>query len=189
MKYYEENAKIFFETTVDANMNETYEIFEKYLKKDAHIVDIGCGSGRDSRHFKNKGYKITATDISIELSKLAEKLIGQEVIIQNVLNMSEQEEYDAVWACASLLHVNKKNIKKAFENLYNSLKNGGILYASFKYGVGEREADNRVFNDYTEETMKEFLRETNFNLQEIWITGDVRVGRENEKWLNIIIKK
>lgn len=189
MKYYDENAKIFFETTVDADMKDAYVIFEKYIKKESHIVDIGCGSGRDSKYFKDKGYKITATDISMELSKLAEKLIGQEVLIQNVVNMNEVEEYDAVWACASLLHVSKKNILKALKNLYISLKTGGVMYASFKYGEGEREAENRVFNNYKEETMKELLNETNFKLKEMWITGDVRAGRENEKWLNIIVAK
>lgn len=37
----------------------------------AHIIDLGCGSGRDSKAFINKGYKVTAVDGSKELAKIA----------------------------------------------------------------------------------------------------------------------
>lgn len=189
MNYYDKNAKNFFKETVDVNMDNIYIKFGKYLHEKSHIADIGCGSGRDSKYFKNKGYIITSTELSKELSILAGKYINQEVIREDVLDMDRKGEFDAVWACASLLHIDKVNILKALENIYNSLKENGIFYASLKYGDGEIEKDGRVFYNYTNETLKALFSKTEFKIKEIWITNDSRKDREDEKWINVIAQK
>ena len=189
MNYYNKNAENFFKGTVDADTSEIYRRFEKYLKNSCHIADIGCGSGRDSKYFKNKGYIVTATDLSEELSALASKFINQKVLIEDILHMDREEDFDAAWACASLLHINKENIITALKNVYKALKENGIFYASFKYGEVETEKDGRIFNNYTEKTLKELLLKTEFKVKEIWITGDVREGRKSEKWINVIVQK
>ena len=58
---------------------EVINVFKANLAEGAHILDLGCGSGRDSRHFIDQGYTVTAVDGSAEIAACAEQLIGQPV--------------------------------------------------------------------------------------------------------------
>ena len=151
---------------------------------------MGCGSGRDSKAFLQKGYQVRAVDGSQELCKIASENIRQEVICQLFHELEETNTYDAVWACASLLHLPTDELNKVIQKVEQSLKKGGYFYASFKYGEFEGERDGRYFNDFTEETFNDLLAEfPNLKIQEVEVTTDVIPGRENVSWLNLIMKK
>lgn len=74
--------------------------------------------------------------------------------------------------------------------LGTALKANGIVYTSFKYGDFEGERNGRYFTDFTPEAFGEFMQEVpELKIEEYWITGDVRPGRGEEKWLNLILRK
>lgn len=73
------------------------------------------------------------------------------------------------------------------DKIYRVLNNNGVLYCSFKLGTFEGERNGRYFNDMTIEKITPFL--TKFNILTNYITTDVRTGRDNELWLNIICRK
>ena len=77
--YYNENAKEFFEGTAYVDMSDNYKDFLSYVPKQGKILDAGCGSGRDSLIFIQKGYSVEAIDGSSEMCRLASEHIGQEV--------------------------------------------------------------------------------------------------------------
>ena len=187
--YYNENAKTFFEGTVAADMSEQYKMFLDLLPKGASILDAGCGSGRDSLAFKNLGYQVTAIDASEELCKLASEYIGQEVKQIRFQDLDFEDTFDGIWACATLLHVPSKELPQVIQNLRRALKPGGSLYASFKYGDFEGERNGRYFHDLTEEKAEQLFTEGGLKVEKMWITGDVREGRGDEKWVNLIFKK
>ena len=190
LEYYNQCAKDYNELTLNIEFEHKREMLLKYLKPGAHILDLGCGSGRDSKAFLQKGYQVRAVDGSQELCKIASENIGQEVICQLFHELEETNTYDAVWACASLLHLPTDELKKVIHKVEQSLKKGGYFYASFKYGEFEGERDGRYFNDFNEETFNDLLTEfPNLNIQEVEVTTDVIPGRENVSWLNIIMKK
>ena len=103
--------------------------------------------------------------------------------------MSFDDEFDGVWACASLLHVGDNDLPDIFKKIRNALKEDGILYASFKYGDGEKERGERSFIDFTEESIKPILLMSGFVIVDSGITSDIRPGRENETWTNVVAKK
>jgi hypothetical protein len=71
-----------------------------------------------------------------------------------------------------------------------ALKPNGIIYTSFKYGTFEGERNGRYFTDFTEESFANFMQDIEGVLvEEQWITSDVRPGRGEEKWLNLILRK
>ena len=76
IKYYSDNAESFLANTVKVNMSEHQAIFEKYLKPSGRILDLGCGSGRDSFHFQKQGYSVVSVDGSAEMCKAAVVLTG-----------------------------------------------------------------------------------------------------------------
>ena len=97
------------ESTVHLNMQKFYDRFEKYLPEGASVLDAGCGSGRDSKHFMERGYTVTAFDASETMCECASKLTGQEVRKLTFQEMDYHDCFDGIWACASLLHVQKNN--------------------------------------------------------------------------------
>lgn len=190
IEYYNQSAQNFVADTVDANVNELHEVFLNYLPPNAYILDLGCGSGRDSKSFLEKGYRVLAIDGSEELCKVASQLIGQEVLCQTFENLNYTEEFDGIWACASILHVPSASLPMVIGNISRALKKGGYFYASFKYGEFEGERNGRYFTDMTEESFGKLISSfKELKIVETRVTGDVRVGRENEKWLNVVARK
>jgi len=190
LDYYNNNAEEFCQSTVDADMSVCYQMFEKYLQPSAKILDLGCGSGRDSKYFLSKGYEVTAADGSEEICKYASEYLQRPVQCVRFDEMKFQEEFDGVWACASLLHVEADKLRNVMKKVWNSLKTDGILYASFKFGTEEREKDGRYFVDLDEVKVRELLeKEGLFQVLECQVTVDVRKGRSSEKWMNVVGKK
>lgn len=190
LQYYNENAASFTEGTFNADMSATRNKFLEYMPKQGMILDWGCGSGRDSVAFKELGYEIEAADASEELCKIASEKIGIEVRNESFDELEVTDKYDGIWACASLLHVEKEYLTEIFEKALKALKADGVMYVSFKYGDFEGERNGRYFTDLTDESFAKIIKGfKKFEIIEQWITEDVRPGREEEKWLNVILRK
>jgi SAM-dependent methyltransferase len=187
--FYNQNAKNFADSTVNVDMKIIYDAFLPYLSKGCHILDAGCGSGRDIKFFLEKGFKVSAVDASPELAKIAEDYAGIRVNVCNFEKFKSNTKFDAVWACASLLHVPEKDINLAFKNLSGCLKKNGYFYCSFKYGIDETTRKGRHFTNATEEKLDLFIKNTGLYHEKIWISDDARPERKNEKWLNAILVK
>ena len=164
--------------------------FLNILPPGAHILDFGCGSGRDTKYFLEQGYKVDAIDGSFELCKLASAHTGIKVRQTFFQELQEIEKYEGIWACASILHMAKNELPDILQRMYNALKPDGIIYASFKYGEFEGVRNDRYFSDFTEESFGKLVKGIHgLVIEKMWITGDVRDGREEEKWLNIILRR
>ena len=189
MNYYDLKAQEFFDDTVNADMTSHYSEFLKKLPENARILDAGCGSGRDAKYFKESGYEVTAIDGSAEMCKLASELIGDNVLNILFQEIDFEDEFDGIWASASLLHVPSDEIGDVLQRLKKSLKENGVFYASFKYGDFEGERNGRYFNDLDEVTSRKLFEKEDFEVIKTWITSDSRKGRESERWVNILVKK
>lgn len=190
IEYYNQNAEQFVQGTLSVDFTATQERFLSKLSVGTCILDFGCGSGRDTKYFLDKGYQVEATDGSAELCKLASEYTG--ICVKQMLfeELNECEKYDGIWACSSILHLDKRALKDVLKKMVAALKANGVVYTSFKYGDFEGERNGRYFVDFTQETFGEFIREVpELRIEEYWITGDVRPGRGEEKWLNLILRK
>ena len=191
LDYYNKNSEEYFNSTLNVDMTNTYKEFLKLVPEGGKILDLGCGSGRDSMNFIKLGYEVTAVDGSKELAKKASVLLGKEVIVSTFEELELKEKFHGIWACASLLHIKREDLKTVLNNLYNNLEDNGVFYMSFKYGEKEYVDDkNRYFNCFTDESIISFINEnTKFNILDLYITED-KLGRVNEvKWVNLICNK
>ena len=186
ISYYNENAEEFCRNTIDADMSFCRNKFLQYLKTGATILDAGCGSGRDSVDFKQLGYHVTAIDASPKICQEAEKMLGQKVLCKTFEELDDENVYDGIWACASLLHVPKEKMGEVMYRLKRALKDRGILYASFKYGEEEKVVNGRLFSYYNERSLRVLMSENEFEVLELFVTQDVREGRSEEKWVNVV---
>ena len=183
--YYNQNAQEFYDDTVSVDMEALYAPFFEVMPRGGHILDAGCGSGRDSKAFLEKGYRVTAFDASEEMVKMASELTGLKVALRTFDDIDEVEVYDGIWACASLLHVQLADLPTTCAKLARSLKTGGVLYASFKCGEGERTKGERKFTDINIESLLEVTDPLPISLEHFWETDDSRNDRD-DKWLNAL---
>lgn len=187
--YYNKHAEEFTASTFEVDMESLYKPFLAELPGGTRILDVGCGSGRDTLAFKNKGYQIDAIDYSRALVERATQLTGIAVQQQSFYEIEVQDIYDGVWACASLLHCDRNRLPDVLKRIHSALRCGGICYMSFKYGTTDREKDGRAFTDLDEDQAKLLLDQLNdVEVLEQWITVDKRPDRD-EQWLNILWKK
>ena len=190
LQYYQQNAGAFVKGTVSADMRDVQMRFLRMLPSHAYILDFGCGSGRDARAFLEMGYRVDAVDGSVELCRLASEYVGIPVKQMLFEELSAFEQYDGIWACASILHLPREQLEGVLQKISDALKAGGVLYTSFKYGEFEGIRDGRYFTDFTEDSFKNLMEGIpSLQTVETWVTGDVRPGRENERWLNILLEK
>ncbi|MCJ7924681.1 MAG: class I SAM-dependent methyltransferase [Pantoea vagans] len=216
--YYRQNAQRFFTDTASVDMSALYPPFVNCLPPGARILDAGCGSGRDVKAFSEMGFDVEAFDASVELVELARQLSGKPVAQMRFQDVDVVERYDGIWCCASLLHVSEAELPGVMTKLAMALKHGGVGYLSFKHGRGEREKDGRRFTDMDRAGLQKLVERINtpggdpltknmteikseagseditvkrfaLEIDKIWQTGDVRIGRGDEVWLNAIIRK
>lgn len=104
--------------------------------------------------------------------------------------LSEIDKYDGIWACSSILHLPHDELTDVLKKMTKSLKQGGVIYTSFKYGTFEGVKDGRYFTYMTKKSFDIFIQEfKELTIEEEWITADARPGRGDEKWLNLILRK
>ena len=187
LEYYDQNADSFVNTTQGVVFTEIQDLFLSFLPEGGKVLDFGCGSGRDSKYFLEKGFCVSACDGSAEMCKAASVYAGIEVKKMLFTDLCDKQVYDGIWACSSILHCDHESLKIVFAKMYDALKEKGILYTSFKYGTFEGMRNGRYFIDLDEEGIQAYIG--NFDVLKEWISGDVRPGRENEKWLNVILRK
>jgi 2-polyprenyl-3-methyl-5-hydroxy-6-metoxy-1,4-benzoquinol methylase len=189
IEYYCKNAAEYFEHTVDIDMQEYWDSFTGLIPEGGSILDLGCGSGRDSAHFIACGYDVTAMDASKEMCDLASIHIGQDVLKLSFSEIDFNEVFDGVWANASLLHVPSNEIEDILAKVIKSLKVDGILFMSFQYSDFEGIRDGRYYTDYRTRSLKDLItRFNNLDIIEIKKCEDTRNDDETE-WIYALIRK
>lgn len=188
-QYYQDNAQAFFDSTVNADMSAHYEHFLKYVPEHGRILDFGCGSGRDTKAFLQRGYLVDAVDGSSEMCKLASELCNIQVRCMDFTDLNDVKKYDAIWACASLLHVAQTQLPAVLIKMRDALVNDGVMYISFKHGDYEGERNGRFFLDLTPEAFSNLISSIpGLIVVEDWFTEDVR-PENSTRWYNIIVQK
>lgn len=188
--YYNRYAVPYFEETVDADMTEIMESFAELLPENAEVLDMGCGSGRDTIALEEKGFYVTPMDGSEEMCKLAEVNIDQEVLQMTFEEMEFEDVFDGIWACASLVHLTEDEMHEILGKVVQALKKDGIFYFSVHKGNRDGIYSGRYFRDYTKKELSGLIEEfSELELINIWTTQDVRSENADKQWLNVLVKK
>lgn len=187
--FYDRHAAEYFQRTVHADFSGIYERFLAFVPDAGRILDAGCGSGRDLREFVRRGYRATGIDSSRELVKLAERHSSAPCHVMRLEALSFTNCFEAIWACASLLHLPKSMLGGALRRLGTALVPQGVMFASVQVGEGESVGpDGRLFAHYAKPEFADALTEAGFTPFDVWISEDKLSGREKVIWVNVIAR-
>lgn len=189
--YYDRTAEAYAKATLDVDMAPIYRRFLAHVPPAGEILDAGSGSGRDTLAFLDLGYRVQAFDASAKLCALSSALTGVATRHLRFQDLDDENAFDGVWACASLLHVAEAELGDAIARLIGALRIGGALYMSFKLGEGERVTDDgRMFTDMDEPRLREIFRAPRHaRLDDVWISGGEGTLKGRADWLNAIAIK
>ncbi|MDD3253156.1 MAG: class I SAM-dependent methyltransferase [Lachnospiraceae bacterium] len=188
LEYYDKYASKIFEDTVDLDVEELRAEFLKDLEEGDTILDLGCGSGRDSLAFYELGYDVTPLDASEEMCKLAEIHTGLEVLQMSYEEMEFDEVFDGIWGHEALIHVPESEMNTVLEKILNALCVDGILFLSFLEGDFEGSRGERFISEYTKERLERLLNETGrLQIMKLWEQPEGH--RESENQLYVLAKK
>ena len=188
MSYYSKHAKEYIDRTINVDMRDYYSIFLGYIESSSKILDVGFGSGRDSLYFSKLGYEVTSIDPIKEFCENGINLGLKDVKQMSIEDITYLNQFNGIWACASLLHLESSKLVDVFNKCYSSLKDNGVMYVSFKYGDYEGYIEDRYFTYLKEESFKDIISKTNFKIEKLWINESDKLNRDI-KWLNIILRK
>ncbi len=187
IRYYDENSVEYSKTVNVADMARTYKRVLKHVPNGGLIVDVGCGSGRDLKHFKEAGYRACGIDASEGMCKVAQEYSGCPVMCCDALSWKPTEKVDAIWANASLLHLNHEDIIAFLRTKSEYLSPDGILYFSMKAGIPEGyDEQGRYFAPYSEAILDSVLAEGRLRVVERWTETD-SLARKGFHWEAIIL--
>ena len=196
IEYYNKNAKNYIKDTFNVDMQKLYNVFEKYLNQGDTLLDIGCGSGRDSRYFLEKGYNVYAHDGSGAMVAYAKRNLGNRVALAKFNEFDPKSLFgkkiifDGLWACSSLLHVPEKELVNVLKRYLSFLADQGVFFMSFKRREENHEKDGRIFTNFTKEKLDHSLGSIkNISVLEFLETIDVREDRKDEGWISVIVRK
>lgn len=189
-EYYNQYASVYFENTVNLDLSDIIRPFTSYLEEGASVLDLGCGSGRDSLTFLDMGYDVTALDGSEEMCSLASIHTDLDVLHMQYEDLDFDEVFDGIWACASLVHLEKDELPGIIKKISRALKPDGIFYMSVHKGDFEGIRNQRFFAEYTKKELKQLFEAfPELHIEDIWVTEDVRKKQDGQEWLNLLIQK
>jgi mutator protein MutT len=190
LAYYDANAVEYASATRQLAMQPIYNKFLPQLKSGDSILDLGCGAGRDAKHFLALGFDVTPVDGSAVLAATASAYLGRHVEVVQFQALEYEACFDAVWACASLLHVPKSQLDFVLRRALDALKPNGLAYMSFKWGENETVDDKgRYFNNYTDVSLAKVAAALpGVSVIDIWI-NDTPQGEQTQRWVNAVIRK
>jgi len=189
--YYNTNAQDFYKRAYDADLSDSYQAFQEHLPEKACILDAGCGFGRDITHFLKQGYNVTAFDASKEMRAMALKETKISILDITFQDMNFRQEFDGVWAQASLLHIPYQETRAVYQRIHKALKPEGIFYASYKYGNAHMPTPERDFWNMDENMIQSYF-EGLFDVITIWTQKDKLsklAPSPKGLWLKFVVRK
>lgn len=129
-----------------------------YMTTDAKIMDIGCGNGRDSLFFANKGLNVVGVDASkTAIEKLNRQQHGSTAmfVCDDFVTCKAlyQVQYDYFYSRWTIHAISEHQENELLANITSSIKSGGLLFIEARsindelYGQGKKVSENEYINN------------------------------------------
>jgi SAM-dependent methyltransferase len=189
--YYRKNAVAFDDIASKVYRRPLYDLFTALIPTGGRILDVGCGTGRDSAHFGSKGFEIDAIDVSASMLRIARSR-GVCARLLPMQSLDATASYDGIWASASLLHVPKSEIRQVLRRLLRALRPCGVMFISLREGRGEGLLADGCYGAFYRVTeARALLRQIKpAGRVRVFRSGDIRTRRASARvWINLLVQK
>ena len=183
--FYDGDPEGYSESTFGNDVSDIRRRFLSRLDPGARILDLGCGSGRDTLAFRDAGCEVVPEDGSEGMCRVASSNLGSEVRRLDFLELDYEDEFDGVWACASLLHLKADEMPVVLGLIRRALRVGGAAYVSFKEGTFEGIRDGRWYTDMTVDGLVRMAEAAGLPAEDVWLNTDPR----GTVWVNAVLVK
>lgn len=190
LEFYEANAHSYVESR-PVEISPDLRDFLPRLKAGSLILELGCGSGHDAFAMEKLGYRVDATDGVAAMADIANKRLARGARLMRFDQLDAENEYDAVVACASLLHVPANELPEILRKVWKALKPRGWHFASFKTGNSSGWDKHGRYYNYIDQSFADELYRSAGTWSELTFDGYVGVGyfSEPSRWLTVIAQK
>ena len=186
LSHYNQRAEDFWRGTRDHDVGQNIAALLQYIESSPPftILDFGCGPGRDLKAFVERGHVAVGLEGAPAFAAMARAHSGCEVWQQDFLALDLPDRYfDGVFANASLFHVPAQELPRVLAQLHETLKPGGVLFASNPRGNNEEGWNGERYGAYHDlETWRRYLSGAGF----VELTHYYRpagLPREQQPWL------
>ena len=186
--YYQKNYLKYHHQTVSIDPASFLSPLIRCLSPSSAILDVGCGSGRDMRWLKDRGFQPTGFELSQGLATLARRHSGCRVMEGGfqVYDFSGMD-MDALLLVGALVHVPHNQFSGTLSNIVRALKPGGYMLITMKEGEDATQAaEGRIFHLWRDEELRVVFG--NLNLKVVDFTRQVSKIRETDVWLGYVLK-
>ena len=188
-KFAEQYADLTFQNILQYELNN----FISLLPKNAKILDVGCGSGKDVQYFMDYGFQAVGIDASENMIREAKKKVADgDFKIMNLFSLDfPKESFDAAWVLDTVSFIDKADMPKFLSSLYDVLKNSAVIFISARQGVGETEIEYEKLGNskiniafFYQEEMEELLGKNGFEILNLFTQDG-----EEFTWINVYARK
>lgn len=160
------------------------------LAPHAHVLELGCGGGRDSARIKQRGFQLDATDGVAAMVGKANERFDVDARLMRFDELMARERYDAVWAHACLLHVARADLPDILGRIRRALRPGGWHFANFKLGDGEgRDPLGRLTNFPDEDWLRRIYLRARFDLVDVERYAGEGADGVQRDWLALTVRR
>lgn len=194
---YDQIAADYVQATSNLQPEEEFTTFSQMVVTGNTVLDAGCGGGRDCRAFAERGFRVIGIDLSIEMLKIARSMApGCEFQQTDLRNIPlADNSVDGIWCCASLLHLKRKEVRRALLEFRRVLKEGGVCCILIKKGTGEKfikdsrsQGKPRFYSYFQPDEIRELCQSLAFEIL-VGETTQSGSGAYREDWLYFLLRK
>lgn len=194
--YYNKFALDYIDKVDDINLQELYNevIQASRLKMGMKILDVGCGTGRDTRAFIKKGFRVVSIDAAKKMVEYCNKYPFAYCEERKIQDINYFQEFDLVWANALFVHMSEKEMIKILEKLVSALKEDRFLFLSLKSKNVEKDTrnelhDKRKFCFYDKKEVLAQIIKVYPNLELVESSmNKSRLEGSNDNWINFLFR-
>ncbi|UZK69686.1 class I SAM-dependent methyltransferase [Sphingomonas sp. S1-29] len=190
LEFYQTNAPSYIGARPD-EVSPDLLAFLPHVPAGARILELGCGGGSDALAMERLGYRVDATDGVAAMAAIANERLSHGARTMRFDQLNATAEYDAVVACASLLHVPAKELPVVLRRIHEALTAEGWHFASFKTGGSPGwDQHGRYYNYPDEDDMEAAYRSAGHWARLAFETYDgVGYFSEPARWLTVTAQK
>ena len=117
-------------------LQESRDNFVSNVKQGSVVLDLGCGTGLDSKWLTEQNYRVIGSDVSRNMLKYARRRCPTVPFFLSDLSMLDlpKDSFEAIWFSYVLLHIPRNEVDDLLKRIKNWLIKGGVLFLSTSLG-------------------------------------------------------